>query len=255
MLQHLMVVLAATLFYASIIFLIEWVAPVTKRPFSLAGLGLALFAVCAGTLVFDGLGLFLRPPTLVTVAIPGVLGFVALIVLYDFVGYWLHRAQHRWFWRFHAAHHAPRQMRGYIAAIGHPAEAACRYVLVAIPLAIIDIRAAAMPVAVDIFRRFYEFYIHSEVDLPFGPARHIFVDNRFHRLHHGRGAQYVDCNFAIMFSVWDRLFRTAREPADQEWPDVGLDDYLPADSIASFLGHPWSSRKAAVQEEQGRVPA
>lgn len=56
---------------------------------------------------------------------PHCLGYVVApllgMILYDFFGYWLHRAQHKWLWRLHAIHHAIEELSG-INSYFHPTE-------------------------------------------------------------------------------------------------------------------------------------
>ena len=39
-------------------------------------------------------------------------GFLAYLLVFDFIDYWLHRAQHgaSWWWGLHSLHHSQRQM-------------------------------------------------------------------------------------------------------------------------------------------------
>jgi sterol desaturase/sphingolipid hydroxylase (fatty acid hydroxylase superfamily) len=68
----------------------------------------------------DGIGVLRAHgmPTLQLDALwPGVtdralVSFVIYLLVFDFIGYWVHRAQHQWdwWWRLHAVHHSQRQM-------------------------------------------------------------------------------------------------------------------------------------------------
>ena len=57
-----------------------------------------------------------------------VIGALAAALVGDFFYYWCHRAQHRFFWRFHAVHHAVREMSG-VAAYHHVTEEAFKLAL------------------------------------------------------------------------------------------------------------------------------
>ena len=62
---------------------------------------------------------------------------------------------------------------------------------------------------------------HSNIKADYGILRFILNSPRFHIWHHdkilhGKGGQ----NFAIVFSIWDWLFKTAYYPNDEEQPEV-----------------------------------
>lgn len=243
MLGEILRVFYATLAFVSAAMVCEIVAPQSgRRSIRFGGLGVTLFSVACISALVPAFQISISTPAIVAIPALGWLGVLFVLLLTDFVAYWLHRAQHRWFWRFHAVHHAPREMRVHLGALGHPVEAVLRIFLAGIPLSFIDTRLIAVPTAIIVFRRFLEFYIHAETSAHLGPLGRVLVDNRFHRLHHGRAAQYRDCNFGITFSFWDSMFGTAKWPADDEWPEVGVEEYLPAQNPWQFLIHPWSAR-------------
>jgi len=58
-----------------------------------------------------------------------------LVVTADFLAYWQHRAEHRWFWPIHAVHHAPTELHA-ANSIGHPAQIWFRLLFITIPLSL-----------------------------------------------------------------------------------------------------------------------
>ena len=56
------------------------------------------------------------------------------MIVYDFFGYWLHRAQHRWFWRLHAVHHSIEELSG-INSYFHWSEQFFRIAFISLPAA------------------------------------------------------------------------------------------------------------------------
>jgi len=79
-----------------------------------------------------------------------------------------------------------------------------------------------------------ESFSHANTRLSFGPVfDKILVGPRFHRVHHGIGIGHESsgpgslggCNYAVLFPVWDILFRTAdyRTPVEA----TGIRDQLP----------------------------
>lgn len=95
------------------------------------------------------------------------------------------------------------------------------------------------------------YYIHSPIDVHFGPLRKLLVDNRFHRIHHSIEPRHFDKNFGICFSLWDRWFGTAYDPSPDEWPDGGLADIDSPRTIRDYLLLPF--RKSPTQSQADRA--
>jgi sterol desaturase/sphingolipid hydroxylase (fatty acid hydroxylase superfamily) len=64
------------------------------------------------------------------------LQFLEAMVLADFVGYWLHRVQHRWpwLWRWHAVHHSSTKVDWLAGGRNHPLEGVIARTLTIAPL-------------------------------------------------------------------------------------------------------------------------
>ena len=58
------------------------------------------------------------------------------VILYDFFDYWMHRAEHRWFWQQHAIHHSIGELSG-INSYFHWTEPFLRMVFIRLPAAYI----------------------------------------------------------------------------------------------------------------------
>lgn len=164
------------------------------------------------------------------------LQIAVLVVLGDFCTYWRHRAEHAWFWRIHVAHHAPRQLHA-ANDIGHPLQTILVFLFVAFPMSLIQADGPGTPFVVTAILGMASMYIHSPVQWHFGPLRRLFVDNRFHRIHHSIEERHYDKNFGVCFSVWDYMFGTAYEPGD-EWPLVGVVGVPAPRTVADFLKLP-----------------
>ena len=165
------------------------------------------------------------------------LQFLLLIVIADFLAYWRHRTEHKVLWRIHAVHHSPRELHA-ANDIGHPLQAFYSLMFIGLPLSIIQVDGPAIPFAVGMFVSMLSFYIHSPIELHFGPLRKVIVDNRFHRIHHSLEERHFDKNFGICLSIWDHMFGTAYEPGD-EWPKVGLAEIPAPRTIGDYLAIPF----------------
>lgn len=178
-----------------------------------------------------------------------LLQFIAVLMTIDFLRYWRHRAEHKWFWSIHAVHHAPRELHA-TNSLGHPLQAIPEFLIVVIPLSFFQFAGPTTPIAVNLVASLLTVYIHCASDFHFGPLRQAVVDNRFHRIHHSVEAHHIDKNFGICFSLWDRLFGTAYWPKPEEWPEVGIDEAPPM-TVREFLAYPfrwagWSSQRLRI---------
>lgn len=176
------------------------------------------------------------------------------IVVADFFGYWHHRIQHRWLWRFHAVHHSVRELNA-VNSYHHASEAFFSTFIITIPLSLLAVDYGETPVLVSLFVWFQVVFLHSPSRLSFGPLRHIVADNRYHRIHHSLEPAHFDKNFAITFSFWDRLFGTLHDPEPGEWPAVGLAQIDQPRTLREWLDLPlrYSQQGNATQPDQTSI--
>jgi sterol desaturase/sphingolipid hydroxylase (fatty acid hydroxylase superfamily) len=193
---------------------------------------------------------------------PGVtdlalVSFLIYLVLFDLVDYALHRAQHHfdWWWQLHALHHSQRQMTMWSDNRNHLLDDVLRdsaFVLVALAVGI----APAQFVAVVALMQLLESLSHANVRMSFGPVLgRVLVSPRFHRFHHAIGAGHESAgpgslgghNFAVLFPVWDILFRTAR--FDDVYPPTGVRDQLEGRDYGRGF---WAQQWLGLQRLAGR---
>lgn len=211
-------------------------------------------------LLWDRLGItpaFSVPlwPLLAPLGLAGqALQFLSVLIVIDFLRYWRHRAEHKWFWPIHAVHHAPRELHA-ASSLGHPLQGIPEFLMVVIPLSFFEFAGPTVPVAVGLVSSLLTVYIHTASDFHFGPARQAVIDNRFHRIHHSTEPRHFDKNFGICFSVWDRMFRTAYWPKPDEWPEVGIKE-LPPQTVRGFLLYPQQFMNLGARPASARaIPA
>jgi sterol desaturase/sphingolipid hydroxylase (fatty acid hydroxylase superfamily) len=220
----------------------EAVAPIERHSLKskLRGIAFTIISVALGTALVSALkalwsSLGVQPIVQVEVGSwAGAVGAVILsVLLADFLIYWNHRFQHRFLWRIHAVHHSQTELNA-ANSYAHVAERPLRWLLISIPLSLVDLGLPEIPLVAITILQVLEFYIHSPTDIHFGPLRAVLVDNRFHRIHHSVERRHFDKNFGICFSIWDRLCGTAYEPGE-EWPRVGVKDRPPPAKITDIL--------------------
>ena len=141
------------------------------------------------------------------------------LVAFDFVDYWLHRAQHRfqWWWQLHALHHAQRQMTIWSDNRNHLLDDLLRDMLIAVVAQLIGV-APGQFVAIVAFTQLSESFQHANLRLWFGRiGERLWISPRFHRLHHSVGIGHESAgkgtlggyNFGVLLPWWDMLFGTA----------------------------------------------
>ncbi len=125
---------------------------------------------------------------------PGVtdgplVSFVMYLVVFDFVNYWLHRAQHQWnwWWALHALHHSQRQMTQWTDNRNHLLDDLINAIVWVFVAQLIGI-APTQFVAVVAITQLFENFQHANLRLSFGQwGERLWVSPRFHRLHHAIG--------------------------------------------------------------------
>ncbi|HEX7693117.1 MAG TPA: sterol desaturase family protein [Sphingomonas sp.] len=253
--------LLATSIAIGLLLLVELVAPqdriaLTARirawGFWLIAIPVNVVVVTAMSRVWHGFGI--RP--LIVVPVDETLsgwGWSAVIVapliaamLNDFFFYWFHRAEHAFLWRFHAVHHSIRDLHGG-SGYHHVSEPFFRYLLMTIPASLVttDVNAIAVMSAI---LGLQQLYVHSSTSADLGWGRAIFVDNRFHRIHHSLETRHFDKNFGAMTTLWDRLFGTAYWPTKDEWPNVGLAQIDEPRSLRQYIDLPLRFRSESGRD-------
>lgn len=146
-------------------------------------------------------------------AVPIAVRVVAFYLLADLGSYWMHRLIHtRHLWRVHRWHHAPTQMywlAGVRATIPQQIIFNLPYVLAAPLLAGLPTWALVAMVIEGVVRN---NWMHMNVTWRSRRLEWILVTPRFHHLHHSADSHLHHGNYGSLFTLWDRLFRTYRDP-------------------------------------------
>ncbi len=150
-----------------------------------------------------------------------VVSFVIYLVFFDFVHYWMHRAQHqsaRW-WALHALHHSQRQMTMWSDNRNHLLDDVITGLLLAAVAMLVGVGPGQF-VALVAVSQLSENFQHANVRMWFGRVgERLWVSPRFHRRHHSIGIGHESdlegrkvlggCNFGVLLPWWDMLFGTA----------------------------------------------
>ncbi|MEO8248772.1 MAG: sterol desaturase family protein [Burkholderiales bacterium] len=125
---------------------------------------------------------------------PGVtdlplVSFAIYLIVFDFLGYWVHRGQHhfKWWWSLHSLHHSQRQMTMWSDNRNHLLDDLLRDSLLVVAAQLIGV-APGQFIAIVAFTQLSESFQHANLRLWFGNlGERLWVSPRFHRLHHAIG--------------------------------------------------------------------
>ncbi|RKT99127.1 sterol desaturase family protein [Burkholderia sp. Nafp2/4-1b] len=169
-------------------------------------------------------------------------------ILGDFFYYWFHRLQHTssFLWRFHEVHHAIRDMNA-INSAHHWTEEIFRIPFIVVPMTLlINWNTGYVPAIIAAIMGAQGIYEHSATRINLGWFRYIIPDNRFHRMHHSIHKSDWNRNFGSGSAIWDIIFRTARFPRRNEWPEVGVPGVAEPRTMADYLFMPFRRRNHAI---------
>jgi sterol desaturase/sphingolipid hydroxylase (fatty acid hydroxylase superfamily)/rhodanese-related sulfurtransferase len=186
-----------------------------------------LWLVAANWAAANGVGLMnaLSPP--------GWIHAVGGILLLDSWTYWWHRFNHRsrFLWRFHRVHHSDPHMDVTTANRFHLGEMLASGLLRVPVIALIG--AQFWEIAL------YELMLFSVVQFHHANIwvgdradrwlRMLIVTPAMHKVHHSVWQPETDSNYASLFSIWDRLFRSFRLNPAPKTIRLGLDDFSHSD--------------------------
>jgi sterol desaturase/sphingolipid hydroxylase (fatty acid hydroxylase superfamily) len=161
---------------------------------------------------------------------------VLYLVATDFALYWSHRAFHRGFlWKYHAVHHASKDVEWISAARFHP-------VNLALGTCAADIAALLCGISPEVFIVLAPFntlaslFVHANLDWTLGPFKYLLVSPVFHRWHHAMAVR--DKNFASTFALWDWMFGTFYMPQGALPDNYGIKDDAMPEGLMPQLVYP-----------------
>jgi sterol desaturase/sphingolipid hydroxylase (fatty acid hydroxylase superfamily) len=171
-----------------------------------------------------------------------------LLLLGDFIGYWMHRVFHgRRLWPFHAVHHSSTELDWMSSVRLHPVNDLVMRLAGTVPLVALGFAPVAVAGITPILT-LVAILVHARLDWDWGPLRAVIVSPRFHRWHHTTEAEARDRNFAGLFPVWDILFGTYYMPRARLPARFGTDTPVP-EGLVPQLAFPFRRRKPSTIPE------
>ncbi|MDI9333234.1 MAG: sterol desaturase family protein [Cytophagales bacterium] len=177
-----------------------------------------------------------------------VVSLLLYLVVFDFLDYWIHRAQHGFpaWWALHSLHHAQRQMTCWSDNRNHLLDDLIRDLLLVCIAFLIGVSPSQF-ILIVVLTQLSESLQHANLRLSFGRVgERLWVSPRFHRLHHSIEYGFGH-NFGVLLPVWDVLFGTAN--FDDRYEPTGI-DALGVDSTdygRGFWAQQWLGFKRLVR--------
>jgi len=172
-------------------------------------------------------------------SLPFALQVALFFVISDFIGYWIHRAEHhfKFMWAFHTTHHSQERLTFATTGRFHPVEHFYQDCLTYIPLRILGVDPMSW-ILVNFVISFNTATQHTQIPWRLGPFYKILATPTFHSFHHSIDPAHHNKNFGGVFSLWDYLFGTAVSKDDPPPSRFGLDFTKPT-SLWSTLVTPF----------------
>ena len=164
---------------------------------------------------------------------------------FDLSNFLIHWASHRCrlLWCVHSVHHSAQEMKASVAFRGSfadllvtPHTTLWLPLLGFHPLMIVIVEGVGMMWGV-----LLHLSAHSFPRWRWAGAERLVISPALHRLHHARNAVYLDTNYGLTFSVWDRLARTLRALDPDHPPEYGLIEQIDSASLVVSQTEAWVS--------------
>lgn len=172
------------------------------------------------------------------------LAIVAGMLLIDLNSYVFHRIYHRvpFLWRIHRVHHADTELDSTSGLRLHPFEFLIQSLtqVTVLPLLGVSLYSFVLYFA---FALPWFILNHSNLKFPGWFERYaawVLVTPNWHRVHHSSFQPETDSHYSDVFTLWDRLFGTAR-PAEVEKMTFGLEVFRERDdqTVGKLLKMPF----------------
>lgn len=186
--------------------------------------------------------------------IEGVWALALGFVLFDLWQYLWHRLNHHvpFLWRFHAVHHADRELSASSGLRFHTGEIVLSSCVRLAILPLLGMTVAQVLLYEAVLLPVILFH-HGNVGVPARAdrwLRWLIVTPWMHWVHHSDYQPETDSNFSSVFSFWDRIFGSFRLVADPRALTLGLEETERRDwaTLPGMLAMPFRRRRARRRE-------
>ena len=181
--------------------------------------------------------------------------WVVLVLLEDFVYYWLHRFDHeiRLFWAVHVTHHSSAQLNFSVGFRSSVLQPLYRFIYF-MPLAMLGFKPLDI-VFIYSATQIWGIFVHTELIKKMGWLEYILVTPSHHRVHHASNPKYLDMNLGMFLIIWDKIFGTFQaELPEEEYQPIkyGLTKPIEKETPFTLVFHEWSAiGKDVVRKDIG----
>lgn len=149
-----------------------------------------------------------------------LLVFVLSLIAVDFMYYWYHRLEHsvKFLWAFHMVHHSS-QLLNISTAFRINFLINSVFVLWLVPLVLLGFPPTFILSGWS-FTFLYSVWCHTPSIGKIKWLEGILNTPSAHRVHHACNKNFINKNFASIFTIWDRVFKTYA--AEDEIPIIGM---------------------------------
>lgn len=186
--------------------------------------------------------------------VEGIWAFALAFVLFDLWQYHWHRLNHRvpLLWRFHAVHHADRELSASSGLRFHTGEIVLSSSVRLLVLPLLGMTVGQVVVYEAVLLPVILFH-HGNVGVPARAdrwLRWLIVTPWMHWVHHSDYQPETDSNYSSVFSFWDRIFGSFRLVADPTALTLGLDHTERKEwaTLQGMLAMPFRRRRAQRRE-------
>jgi sterol desaturase/sphingolipid hydroxylase (fatty acid hydroxylase superfamily) len=162
------------------------------------------------------------------------------LLVSDFLRYWSHRIFHdrAGLWKYHAIHHAAKELNWTSAARFHPVNLMLGAVMVDVVLLLTGVPPSVMVTLAPMYI-VISALVHANLNWTFGPLRYVIVSPVFHRWHHTEVDKGGNMNFGSTMAVFDLLFGTFYMPEHELPSEYGVNDPAFPETFAAQIVYPF----------------
>jgi sterol desaturase/sphingolipid hydroxylase (fatty acid hydroxylase superfamily) len=166
--------------------------------------------------------------------------WLLLFFMDDFSYYWFHRMSHKvhFFWASHVVHHSSEQLN-FSTSVRQGIGIHKFFFWMWLSLLGFDPLMIFTMMSISLF---FQFWVHTESigRLP-NWVEAIFNTPSNHRVHHASNIDYLDCNYAGVLIIWDKLFGTFVQEKAEQQTIYGLTTNIHTFNIAKVATHGYLS--------------
>lgn len=197
----------------------------------LSNISLALinfFFSHAYVFIFIGFLLKFQPesPVLQTFEVSDFGSLIIIILVIEFIAYWIHRAYHTFpaLWPIHTIHHTDTEFDVTTSQRNHPFELIISSIIIS-PVVLL-LGAPALVLTIHYFlQTAVSLITHSNIIIPKNIDRILrwfIVTPDFHRMHHASDRKYTNSNYSVVIPIFDYLFKTSSKMNHYKLPNMEL---------------------------------